>query len=67
MYKDEAVSAFDVNWQNSASYNYTGDLVRADWAWEALRRNAQFRKSRLEAQPALSTTLARDTTLLSDN
>jgi hypothetical protein len=44
------VRVSDGNWQQSDTYNYADDLVRADWAWEALRRNPQFRKSWHDAQ-----------------
>lgn len=44
-----------MNWQRSDSYNYVDDLVRTDWTWDALRRNAQFRKSWLEAQSNFET------------
>lgn len=49
-YEDEVVSASDVNWQRSETYDYTDNLVRADWAWEALRRNPEFRNSWHDAQ-----------------
>ena len=41
-------SPFD--WSSRSSYDYTAELAHRDWAWEFLRPNPEFQKSRQQSQ-----------------
>lgn len=42
-------------WRRADSYEYTRHFTKREWAWEFLRRNADFAAARLKATPVAST------------